>query len=107
MAPPGVLSALEELHVPLEVMSTVSGGSTIGVFCARCGTPAQFLDAIVQYRHPTGLRAGFEPNRDERSRRALPLWYDPRMRACAAVSLVAAPGPQVISLRSPPGAPGV
>jgi predicted acylesterase/phospholipase RssA len=43
----GVLSALEELRVPTEVISSVSGASIIGAFYARGGTPQQFVDLVV------------------------------------------------------------
>jgi predicted acylesterase/phospholipase RssA len=46
----GVLSALEEMGVPVQVMSTVSGGSIIGAFYARGGTPSDFVDAMIQRR---------------------------------------------------------
>ncbi|HEY6255896.1 MAG TPA: patatin-like phospholipase family protein [Xanthobacteraceae bacterium] len=44
----GVVAALEELHDPIEVMSSVSGGSIFGSFYARGGTPQKFEQAVVQ-----------------------------------------------------------
>lgn len=43
----GVLSALEEMSVPVEVISSVSGASIIGSFYATGGTPEQFVDRVV------------------------------------------------------------
>jgi predicted acylesterase/phospholipase RssA len=43
----GVLAALEEMQIPLAVLSTVSGASIIGSFYARGGTPDQFRQRVV------------------------------------------------------------
>ncbi|MBR0801259.1 patatin-like phospholipase family protein [Bradyrhizobium jicamae] len=44
----GVVSALEQFHIPIQVMSSVSGASIFASFYSRGGTPDQFLDAVVR-----------------------------------------------------------
>jgi predicted acylesterase/phospholipase RssA len=43
----GVLSALEDFHIPVEVISSVSGASIVSGFYVRGGSPKQFVDRVV------------------------------------------------------------
>jgi predicted acylesterase/phospholipase RssA len=44
----GVISALEQSSIPIQVMTSVSGGSIFASFYSRGGTPDQFLDAVIR-----------------------------------------------------------
>jgi NTE family protein len=46
----GVLDALEQLHVPVTHLTSVSGGSIIGAFYAIGGHPRDFRDAVIAER---------------------------------------------------------
>jgi predicted acylesterase/phospholipase RssA len=43
----GVLEGLEEIALPIQAMSTVSGGSIIGAFYAAGGRPEEFREAMI------------------------------------------------------------
>ena len=46
----GVLSMLDVLRIPISHVTTVSGGSIIGAFYAKGGSPVEFVDAFRQGR---------------------------------------------------------
>ncbi|HEX9459688.1 MAG TPA: patatin-like phospholipase family protein [Thermoanaerobaculia bacterium] len=46
----GVLSVLEERHVPIRVMSSVSGGSIFAAYYAAGGDPEGFRQALIEHR---------------------------------------------------------
>jgi predicted acylesterase/phospholipase RssA len=46
----GVLNALETEHIPVKVISTVSGGSIIGSYYCAGGSPEQFRDVLSAHR---------------------------------------------------------
>lgn len=46
----GVLNALETEHVPVKIISTVSGGSIIGSYYCAGGTPEHFRDVLGAHR---------------------------------------------------------
>lgn len=50
----GVLSALDEMGVPVGAVSSVSGGSIIGSFYAVGGSPRAFVEAVAEGRFKLG-----------------------------------------------------
>jgi predicted acylesterase/phospholipase RssA len=46
----GVLSELRDIGIPLQVISSVSGGSIIASFYSRGGAPDDFLEAVIENR---------------------------------------------------------